>query len=152
MVQEANYLEEQAPLLQSLGRIQSQIQALMELEKNWTDDFSMEQLQELISRKNKLVCNIESLLSNQKNLEKEMMLSQGGQLPEQYQSYRDRQVTAIRQMLENIIGLHQKHEEVLKKRSEKLRHSVEDVQQALTMLKGYQLKTNQQGLRIDLAG
>lgn len=138
--------------IQSLGRIQSQIQALMELEKSWSNDLSVEQLQELLTRKRKLINNIQLLISDQKQLENELNQTNQDGFSRQYQTYRDKQISDIRQMLENIISLHQRHEQQLKMRSGKIRDSVAEVQQAITMIKSYQSKADQQGLQIDLAG
>ncbi len=140
------------PVVNSLGRIQSQIQALMEMEKSWRDELDMEQLQELIKRKRQLIDNIQHLIRDQQNLEMELVESSGEALPSQYKDYRDKQVAAIHQMLENIINLHQSHEQKLQQRASTLKLNLEEVQQAIALVKAYHVQKPNQARHIDLAG
>lgn len=137
--------------IQSMGRIQSQLQALMEMEKNWATDIRAEELRELVKRKQQLISNVQSLINGHQLMEEE--LNDDSLVPQQVLVLKEKYKANIHQLLENIITLHERHEEQLRHQSEVLKQSVEEVQQTLGLIKKYQSNnSNPQGSRIDLAG
>ncbi len=140
------------PLVNSLGRIQSQIQALMEMEKSWRDELSVDQLRELMDRKQQLIDNIQALITEQERLEQELIESSGDPLPPRYKAYRDQQVASIHQMLENIIGLHQTHEQQIRQQAGVIKQNLQEVRQAMAMVNAYHGQKINTARHIDLEG
>ncbi len=146
---EANQNENE--MMQALDRIREQIDALHEMESKWpvsVDENNLKAVQALVDEKQKIINNIQTLLENQpllKNLNAEQVT-----LNKEYTKGQEK-VSDIRQLVKQIMVMHNEHTFQLKHKSDELQHAIDDVQKALNLIRTYNGE-GRKGSKIDATG